>query len=52
VQLDDGHRVIMYELRGLGGSSQPTAGCDLDTLAADVRTLMDVEVGVASRRVS
>lgn len=47
--LDDGHQVIMYDRRGFGGPSQPTAGCDFDTFVADVRTRMDVEVGVASR---
>jgi non-heme chloroperoxidase len=36
-----GHRVITYDRRGFGGSSQPTAGYDYDTFAADLRTLID-----------
>jgi len=36
-----GHRVITYDRRGFGKSSQPTSGYDFDTFAADLRTLMD-----------
>jgi non-heme chloroperoxidase len=39
--LDAGHRVIAYDRRGFGASSQPTVGYDYDTFAADLRTLMD-----------
>ena len=31
VLLDDGHRVITYDRRGFGRSSQPTFGYDYDT---------------------
>ena len=31
-----GHRVITYDRRGFGSSSQPTAGYDYDTFAADL----------------
>src|SRR3954454_468782 len=36
-----GYRVIRYDRRGYGGSSQPTIGYDYDTLAADLNVLMD-----------
>jgi pimeloyl-ACP methyl ester carboxylesterase len=41
VLLEAGHRVITYDRRGFGMSSQPTSGYDYDTFAADLRTLMD-----------
>jgi non-heme chloroperoxidase len=41
VLLDAGHRVITYDRRGFGNSSQPTIGYDYDTFAADLRTLME-----------
>jgi non-heme chloroperoxidase len=41
VLLDAGHRVITYDRRGFGGSSQPTSGYDYDTFAADLAALMD-----------
>ena len=40
--LDAGCRVITYDRRGFGASSQPTVGYDHDTFAADLRRLMDV----------
>jgi non-heme chloroperoxidase len=36
-----GHRVITYDRRGAGKSSQPAAGYDWDTFAADLSTLID-----------
>ncbi|MFJ5933531.1 alpha/beta fold hydrolase [Streptomyces sp. NPDC093071] len=39
--LDAGHRVITYDRRGFGRSSQPTAGYDYDTFAADLNILME-----------
>jgi non-heme chloroperoxidase len=39
--LDAGHRVIAYDRRGFGKSSQPTVGYDYDTFAADLKTLME-----------
>ncbi len=39
--LEAGHRVITYDRRGFGQSSQPTSGFDYDTFAADLKTLMD-----------
>ncbi|MFD3537245.1 alpha/beta fold hydrolase [Streptomyces sp. NPDC058664] len=39
--LDAGHRVITYDRRGFGRSSQPTTGYDYDTFAADLNTLME-----------
>jgi len=41
VMLDDGRRVITYDRRGFGKSSQPTAGYDYDTFANDLHTLME-----------
>jgi non-heme chloroperoxidase len=38
--LDAGHRVITYDRRGFGLSSQPSFGYDFDTFAADLSTLM------------
>jgi alpha/beta hydrolase fold len=40
VLLEAGHRVITYDRRGFGGSSQPTSGYDYDTFAADLNTLL------------
>jgi non-heme chloroperoxidase len=40
--LDAGHRVIAYDRRGFGASSQPTTGYDYDTFAADLNGIMDV----------
>ena len=40
--LDAGYRVVAYDRRGFGASSQPTVGYDYDTFAADLRGLMDV----------
>ncbi|WKD31377.1 alpha/beta fold hydrolase [Streptomyces xanthophaeus] len=39
--LDAGHRVITYDRRGFGQSSQPTTGYDYDTFATDLHTLME-----------
>jgi pimeloyl-ACP methyl ester carboxylesterase len=36
-----GHRVISYDRRGFGQSSQPWHGYDYDTLAADLAALVD-----------
>jgi non-heme chloroperoxidase len=41
VLLDAGKRVITYDRRGFGKSSQPTVGYDYDTFAADLKTLID-----------
>jgi non-heme chloroperoxidase len=38
--LEAGHRVITYDRRGFGGSSQPISGYDYDTFAADLNTLL------------
>jgi non-heme chloroperoxidase len=38
--LEQGHRVITYDRRGFGKSSQPTAGYDYDTFANDLQTLL------------
>jgi non-heme chloroperoxidase len=40
VLLESGHRVITYDRRGFGWSSQPTTGYDYNTFAADLNTLM------------
>jgi pimeloyl-ACP methyl ester carboxylesterase len=40
--LEAGHRVITYDRRGFGRSSQPASGYDYNTFAADLRGLMDV----------
>jgi non-heme chloroperoxidase len=40
--LDAGHRVITYDRRGFGQSSQPTSGYDYDTFAADLNTVLTV----------
>jgi non-heme chloroperoxidase len=39
--LERGHRVITYDRRGFGKSSQPTVGYDYDTFANDLRTLLE-----------
>jgi non-heme chloroperoxidase len=39
--LQAGYRVITYDRRGFGKSSQPTVGYDYDTFAADLNTLLD-----------
>ena len=36
-----GHRVITYDRRGFGQSSQPTTGYDYDTFAADLAALVE-----------
>jgi non-heme chloroperoxidase len=36
-----GYRVIRYDRRGFGRSSQPTVGYDYDTFAADLNALLD-----------
>jgi non-heme chloroperoxidase len=36
-----GYRVITYDRRGYGRSSQPTAGFDYDTFAADLKIVLD-----------
>jgi pimeloyl-ACP methyl ester carboxylesterase len=41
VLIDAGCRVITYDRRGFGKSSQPATGYDYDTFAADFATLMD-----------
>jgi pimeloyl-ACP methyl ester carboxylesterase len=39
--LEAGYRVITYDRRGFGQSSQPTTGYDYDTFAADLAALLD-----------
>jgi pimeloyl-ACP methyl ester carboxylesterase len=39
--LQDGRRVITYDRRGSGKSSQPTTGYDYDTFADDLNVLME-----------
>lgn len=39
--LDAGYRVITYDRRGFGQSSQPTEGYEYDTFAADLNVLLD-----------
>ena len=41
VLMEDGHRVITYDRRGFGKSSQPAGGYDYDTFAADLNALME-----------
>ena len=41
VLLDAGYRVITYDRRGFGKSSQPTIGYDYDTFAGDLKTIME-----------
>ncbi|MBD2247866.1 alpha/beta hydrolase [Nostoc sp. FACHB-888] len=40
VLLDKGYRVITYDRRGFGNSSQPSLGYDYDTFADDLNTLI------------
>ncbi len=40
VLLEAGHRVIAYDRRGFGHSSQPISGYDYDTFAADLHELI------------
>jgi len=40
VLLDAGYRVITYDRRGFGNSSQPTTGYNYDTFAADLHKLI------------
>ena len=41
VLLEAGYRVITYDRRGFGKSSQPTIGYDYDTFADDLHTLLE-----------
>ena len=41
VLLKAGHRVITYDRRGFGKSSQPATGYDYDTFAADLAALLE-----------
>jgi non-heme chloroperoxidase len=41
VLLEAGYRVITYDRRGFGKSSQPASGYDYDTFAADLNTLLE-----------
>jgi non-heme chloroperoxidase len=41
VLLQAGYRVITYDRRGFGRSSQPTIGYDYDTFAGDLATLLE-----------
>ncbi|MGH9120336.1 MAG: alpha/beta fold hydrolase [Acidimicrobiales bacterium] len=41
VLLAKGYRVITYDRRGFGRSSQPTVGYDYDTFTDDLKTLLD-----------
>jgi non-heme chloroperoxidase len=41
VLLEAGYRVITYDRRGFGQSSQPAVGYDYDTFAADLAALLD-----------
>jgi non-heme chloroperoxidase len=41
VLLQAGYRVIAYDRRGFGKSSQPTVGYDYDTFAADLNALLE-----------
>ena len=41
VLLQAGFRVITYDRRGFGKSSQPSTGYDYDTFAADLKALLD-----------
>src|SRR3954451_10151552 len=41
VLLEAGYRVITYDRRGFGKSSQPVSGYDYDTFAADLNTLLE-----------
>ncbi|MER5197273.1 alpha/beta fold hydrolase [Streptomyces sp. NPDC002755] len=39
--LDAGYRVVTYDRRGFGKSSQPSTGYDYDTFAADLNTVLE-----------
>jgi len=39
--IDAGHRVVTYDRRGFGASSQPYDGYDYDTFAADLNALLE-----------
>jgi pimeloyl-ACP methyl ester carboxylesterase len=39
--IDAGYRVVTYDRRGFGWSSQPWSGYDYDTFAADLQKLLD-----------
>ena len=39
--LTAGHRVVMYDRRGFGRSSQPATGYDYDTFAADLHAILE-----------
>lgn len=39
--LDAGYRVVTYDRRGFGQSSQPSVGYDYDTFAADLNVVME-----------
>jgi non-heme chloroperoxidase len=39
--VEEGYRVISYDRRGFGASSQPWDGYDYDTLAADLKVLLE-----------
>jgi len=39
--IEAGHRVVTYDRRGFGSSSQPWDGYDYDTFAADLHALME-----------
>jgi non-heme chloroperoxidase len=41
VLLDAGYRVVTYDRRGFGKSSQPASGYDYDTFAADLNALLE-----------
>jgi non-heme chloroperoxidase len=41
ILLEAGYRVITYDRRGFGKSSQPASGYDYDTFAADLNTLLE-----------
>jgi len=45
VLLAAGHRVITYDRRGFGKSSQPTTGYNYDTFAEDLHKLV-TEIGL------
>src|SRR5207244_3703876 len=38
--LADGYRVLTYDRRGFGRSSQPSTGYDFDTLSADLDSIL------------
>jgi len=40
VLLSSGHRVITYDRRGFGKSSQPTTGYDYETFAEDLHKIV------------